>query len=117
MYIARLLSTLSVVQTQLHQLEEENSISRRRVRELEYELEVCKREVVRERTRILERDEVSMREQQQDNARAKGKGKARAAADHGASVDEQQDIGERYREVVEEKKGGCSDAVPRYIHC
>ncbi|KAJ7857636.1 hypothetical protein B0H14DRAFT_3108118 [Mycena olivaceomarginata] len=101
---ARLLSTLSVVQTQLHQLEEENSISRRRVRELEYELEVCKREVVRERTRILERDEVSMREQQQDNARAKGKGKARAAAGHGASIDEQQDIGERYREVVEEKK-------------
>ncbi|KAJ7855882.1 hypothetical protein B0H14DRAFT_3448705 [Mycena olivaceomarginata] len=103
--VSRLLSTLSVVQTQLHQLEEENSISRRRVRELEYELEVCKREVVRERTRILERDEVSVRQQQQDNARAKGKGKARAAADHGASIDEQQqDIGERYREVVEEKK-------------
>ncbi|KAJ7758561.1 hypothetical protein DFH07DRAFT_1060422 [Mycena maculata] len=98
---ARLLSTLSVVQAKLHQLEDENSISRRRVRELELELEVCKREVVKERTRILERDEVSMhqREWEADNARAKGKGKARADPSLDAG-----EIGERYREVVEEKK-------------
>ncbi|KAJ6508969.1 hypothetical protein C8R45DRAFT_1060210 [Mycena sanguinolenta] len=95
---ARLLSTLSAVQAQLHQLEEENSISRRRVRELEFELEVCKREVVKERTRILERDEESIR-READTVRAKGKGKAREV-EH---VDEQ-DISERYREVVEEKK-------------
>ncbi|KAJ6584807.1 hypothetical protein B0H19DRAFT_1059157 [Mycena capillaripes] len=99
---ARLLSTLSVVQTKLHQLEDENSISRRRVRELELELEVCKREVAMERTRILERDEASVHQREADNARAKGKGKARAP-DHGASMDEEE-IGERYREAVEEKK-------------
>ncbi|KAJ7134513.1 hypothetical protein C8R44DRAFT_828990 [Mycena epipterygia] len=101
---ARLLSTLSVVQAKLHQLEDENSISRRRVRELELELEVCKREVLKERTRILERDEVSVhqREWEADNVRAKGKGKARAA-DHGATTDAEE-TGERYREVVEEKK-------------
>ncbi|KAJ6557320.1 hypothetical protein DFH09DRAFT_1163769 [Mycena vulgaris] len=101
---ARLLSTLSIVQTKLHQLEDENSISRRRVRELELELEVCKREVVKERTRILERDEVSVqqREWEASNARVKGKGKARAA-DHEASINAGE-MGERYREVVEEKK-------------
>ncbi|KAJ7696012.1 hypothetical protein B0H17DRAFT_1270306 [Mycena rosella] len=100
---ARLLSTLSVVQTKLHQLEDENSISRRRVRELELELEVCKREVAKERTRILERDEVSLqqREWEAANARGKGKGKARAA-EYSASIDAE--MQERYREVVEEKK-------------
>lgn len=103
--VARLLSTLSVVQTKLHQLEEENSISRRRVRELELELEVCKRDVAKERTRILERDEASVHQREVDNAWAKGKGKARAV-DHGASMDEEEN-GERYREAVEEKKGEC----------
>ncbi|KAJ7164614.1 hypothetical protein C8R43DRAFT_1166592 [Mycena crocata] len=89
----RLLSTLSAVQAKLHQLEDENSISRRRVRELEVELEVCKREVVKERTRILEQDEISVHEN------VKGKGKARAT-DHGTSLE----LEKRYREVVEEKK-------------
>ncbi|KAF8208767.1 hypothetical protein K438DRAFT_1930343 [Mycena galopus ATCC 62051] len=96
---ARLLSTLSVVQTQLHQLEEENSISRRRVRELEYELEACKREVVRERTRI----EASVHEEHSTRA-AKGKGKAPEADRDRVEAQAQEDITERYREVVEEKK-------------
>ncbi|KAJ7459702.1 hypothetical protein FB451DRAFT_1271215 [Mycena latifolia] len=96
---ARLLSTLSVVQAKLHQLEDENSISRRRVRELELELEVCKREVAKERTRILERDEVQ--QQEPANARVKGKGKAREA-DQEASIAGEME--KRYREVVEEKK-------------
>ncbi|KAJ7645512.1 hypothetical protein DFH06DRAFT_1050952 [Mycena polygramma] len=98
---ARLLSTLSAVQAKLHQLEEENSISRRRVRELELELDVCKREVVKERTKILERDEASMHQRELDHARAKGKGKARALDRE--DVDDEE-IGDRYREAVEEKK-------------
>ncbi|KAJ7607022.1 hypothetical protein DFH06DRAFT_1380346 [Mycena polygramma] len=99
---ARLLSTLSAVQAKLHQLEEENSISRRRVRELELKLDVCKREVVKERTKILERDEASMHQWELDNVRAKGKGKARAL-DRDEDIDEEE-IGDRYREAVEEKK-------------
>jgi hypothetical protein len=55
--------------------------------------------------------------QQQDNACAKGMGKAHAAAGHSASVNEQPDIGKQYQEVVEEKKGGCFDTLPQYIHC
>ncbi|KAI0819182.1 hypothetical protein BC628DRAFT_1333636 [Trametes gibbosa] len=54
---ARILSTLSVVQNRLSHLEAENSVSRRRVRELELELEACKKEVARERTRILEHEQ------------------------------------------------------------
>jgi hypothetical protein len=53
-----LLQTLSAVQSQLRDLEDENSISRRRVRELEMELEECKRHVARERTRLIEREEL-----------------------------------------------------------
>ncbi|KAJ7212269.1 hypothetical protein GGX14DRAFT_448485 [Mycena pura] len=94
---ARLLSILSTVQTKLHELEDENAISRRRVRELELELEVCKREVAKERTRILERSEMSVRQQESEAMWAKRKGKARA-------VDHDPDIEERYREAVEEKK-------------
>lgn len=90
--VARLLNTLTTVQTQLAHLEEQNSVSRRRVRELEMELEGCKRDVRRERTRVEERESVIAglrRESEQDR---KGKGRQVEAV-------------ERYRQVVEEKKG------------
>lgn len=96
--IDRLLKTLNTVQKKIQQLEEENGISRRRVRELEMELEDCKREVARERTRLIEQEE--MLKQQQANLRA-AKGKARA---RDLSADTSQ-LHERYKEVVEEKKG------------
>ena len=80
--LARLIKTLNDVHFRLEHLEEENSISRRRVRELEYELEECKREVVRERTRWQEESaELSGVIQAANLARAlgkKSKGKARA---------------------------------------
>ncbi|KAF7314173.1 AAA family ATPase [Mycena kentingensis (nom. inval.)] len=88
---ARLLSTLASVQSRLHDLEDENAVSRRRVRELEIELEACKREVVKERSRIQERSELSAR----IDFESKGKGKAR-------EVDS--DLEERYRQAVAEKK-------------
>ncbi|KAJ7288548.1 hypothetical protein C8J57DRAFT_1166320, partial [Mycena rebaudengoi] len=97
---ARLLSTLSVVQAKLHQLEDQNGISRRRVRELELELEECKREVARERTRVLEQGEASG-VQKQARPAARDKGKARAV--YNVSIDAGE-VGERYREAVEEKK-------------
>ncbi|KAJ7069924.1 hypothetical protein C8F01DRAFT_537008 [Mycena amicta] len=95
---ARLLSTLASVQARLHGLEDENAISRRRVRELELELEVCKREVVKERTRILERSEMSARIEA-EATHGKGKGKAR---EMDLNVDAQ--LEERYRQAVAEKK-------------
>lgn len=93
---AQLKNTLSQVQAKLAALEEENSISRRRMRELEHELEICKSEVVRERTRVLEAGDFPGLQ-----APSKGKGKARAPDRSDRSMDRSM----RYKEVVEEKKG------------
>ncbi|THV03823.1 hypothetical protein K435DRAFT_747317 [Dendrothele bispora CBS 962.96] len=102
----RLLSVMSTIQTKLQYLEEENSISRRRVRELEHELELCKREVAKERTRVLQKEDLIMKNQREleravtDAKRnAKGKGKAR---DVSINIDPEASI--RYQEVVKEKK-------------
>ena len=93
---ARLLKTLNAVQSQLRELEAENGISRRRVRELEMELDEAKREVVRERSRMIEREEVATKPRP---ATRKGKDKAFGADD----LDDER-IRERYKEAVEEKK-------------
>ncbi|KAH9480153.1 hypothetical protein JR316_0006750 [Psilocybe cubensis] len=103
---ARLLQTLSTVQTQLQNLEEENSISRRRVRELEMELEECKRHVARERTRLFEREETNtgsmyVRERAGGSGKVdKGKGKAVGNME---DIDEER-LHARYKEAVDEKK-------------
>lgn len=102
---ARLLRTLNTVQTKLQHLEQENSISRRRVRELELELEVCKRDVARERTRVLEREDTIVQQRRDASyiaASRKHKGKARAK-----DMSMEGDIHEKYKEAVEEKKGLC----------
>ncbi|OSD02411.1 hypothetical protein PYCCODRAFT_1410888 [Trametes coccinea BRFM310] len=99
---ARLIATLTVVQNKLTHLEAENSVSRRRVRELELELEACKKEVARERTRILEqsamREDTSsagtrdrrsqQRQQQQQKAREEEAELASAEARYKAAVEE-----------------------------
>ncbi|OJT13846.1 hypothetical protein TRAPUB_9616 [Trametes pubescens] len=102
---ARLIATLSVVQNKLSHLEAENSVSRRRVRELEHELEACKKEVARERTRILEHEQSVLhaeapaagsrqsRAQQQQQQRQVQEDEADLA---GAEA--------RYKSAVEEKK-------------
>ncbi|KAM6494066.1 hypothetical protein JOM56_010427 [Amanita muscaria] len=107
---ARLIKTLNAVQYRIEHLEEENSISRRRVRELEYELEECKRDVVRERTKLLEETaELSGVIHAATIARALGKrstkGKGKAKESHAiATAVNLSAAEERYREVVEEKK-------------
>ncbi|KAF8969022.1 hypothetical protein BDZ97DRAFT_1754952 [Flammula alnicola] len=102
---ARLLQTLSAVQRQLRDLEDENSISRRRVRELEMELEECKREVARERTRLFEREELSVRQQHPDwSYRSAGKGKGKARAREGPPEIDDARLHARYKEAVDEKK-------------
>ena len=102
--LARFLSVLTSVQTKLAHLESENAISRRRVRELERELETCKAEVARERTKVLERESIVV-QQREDVAvvktrRSKGKEK-------NIRFEEDEELKERYKEVVEEKKGIC----------
>jgi hypothetical protein len=66
------------------------------VRELESELEECKRDVRAERTRIEAKDRVI--EELKREGKGKDKGKQR-------DVGTEKDVEERYKEVVEEKKG------------
>ncbi|KIJ60268.1 hypothetical protein HYDPIDRAFT_117349 [Hydnomerulius pinastri MD-312] len=96
----RLIASLNTLHTRLTHLETENSIARRRVRELEYELEQCKRDVVRERTRIMESQDAidigAARIAGPSTSRAKGKEKKmNKEGDPNAS---------KYFEIVEEKK-------------
>lgn len=87
-------------------METENSIARRRVRELEYELEECKRDVVRERTRIMESQDAidisASRIAVPSTSRAKGKERRHKDMDPHAS---------KYFEVVQEKKGDYNQIV------
>ncbi|KIK59609.1 hypothetical protein GYMLUDRAFT_60144 [Collybiopsis luxurians FD-317 M1] len=115
----RLLTLMNTIQDKLSHLEDENSISRRRVRELEWELEECKREVVKERTRVekaissVQSGKATERELELEKALAdakrKAKGKARARDTsmnngHGGEGAHAVDASVRYKEVVEEKK-------------
>lgn len=71
------------------------------------ELEECKRQVTRERTRLFDREETSIRDTSYHTGGGKGRGKAKAR-DTMAGVRERIDdvrLHERYKEVVEEKKG------------
>ena len=101
------MQTLSAVQSQLRDLEDENSISRRRVRELEMELEECKRHVARERTRLIERDELNDlgRHGGKSTQTIRNKGKGRAVEPSVDIYDERSHL--RYKDAVEEKKGLC----------
>lgn len=88
------MASLNTLHTRLNHLETENSIARRRVRELEYELDQCRRDVVRERTRVMESQDISAaRIAVPSPSRVKGK---KREADPNAS---------KYFEVVQEKKG------------
>ncbi|KAK0201843.1 hypothetical protein DFS33DRAFT_1386145 [Desarmillaria ectypa] len=100
---ARLLSAISAVQSKLRELEDENGVSRRRVRELEHELELCKIEVTKERSMLVQREEFLSQQQREleleGARRRKGKGKAKAR-----DISFSREDTSRYQEVVEEKK-------------
>ncbi|KIJ54960.1 hypothetical protein M422DRAFT_24821 [Sphaerobolus stellatus SS14] len=90
-----LVAALDALQKRLQTLEREHAISRRRVRELELDLEDCKIEADRERTRILNRE----RELGQDAQAYREREKLRQVQDK--LKEEEQG---RYRQIVEEKK-------------
>ena len=101
---ARILATIAAVQSKLLHLESQNGISRRKLRELEMELEACKEAVKREKTKGVENEE-DLVTQGPDRVgvgkkydRTKGKDKAIESCFESSTRD-------RYLEVVEEKKG------------
>lgn len=104
------MASLNTLHTRLNHLETENSIARRRVRELEYELEECKRDVVRERTRIIESQDAidisAARIAVPSTSRAKGKERRNKDLEPPAS---------KYFEVVQEKKGECKSDYTKYV--
>jgi hypothetical protein len=83
-------------------LESEHNISRRRVQELEVELERCKKDVAKERTRVLqtEMEDVERQHAATMKAYADRRGKGRAVPSSPTVEDHA-----RYREAVEGRKG------------
>ena len=73
------------------------------------ELDICRRDVARERTRVLEREEIIVQQQRDVKRNVKGKSKAPArdvSMNVGGDRDRDRDlVRERYKEAVEEKKG------------
>ncbi|KAH7103404.1 hypothetical protein BKA62DRAFT_696830 [Auriculariales sp. MPI-PUGE-AT-0066] len=77
--------------SRLANLEGENGVARRRVRELEMELDTCRADVARERTRVLDAEARERKERE--------KGKARASSNDKSAI-----WHARYNEVLTEKK-------------
>ena len=90
------------MQSKLTYLESEHNISRRRVQELELELEQCKKDVAKERTRVLQMEMEDAERQHAATMKAytDQKGKGRAVPSSPTAEDHT-----RYREAVEERKG------------
>lgn len=95
-FLVKLIQSLASLQTRLNHLESQNLTSRRRIRELELELETCKLEVKREKMKALEKEEIIVT-QQRDFQRWK--------SDMKHSLHHNSDAEERYQEVMAEKKG------------
>lgn len=96
-----MLAALALVQQKLVHLDSENDTSRRRMQELERELDECKQQVIRERHRVLQREDIIARQKIQHDSKAsllRKKGKDRAEEDV-------VEVQRRYKEAVEEKKG------------
>ncbi|KDQ09859.1 hypothetical protein BOTBODRAFT_58395 [Botryobasidium botryosum FD-172 SS1] len=101
---------IDLLSVRLRELERENGSSRRRVRELELELDYCKAEVVKERTRVLEGVERLQKVEAAERAekeRRERKGKERMREQSVITEGDADDTKvweARYKEAVEEKK-------------
>ena len=86
------------LQKKIAHLDAENHISRKRMKELEDELDLCRQNVERQRRLVARREDVLVRQQQVEVSGSRTKGKARATED---AREEQK----HYKRSVEEKKG------------
>ncbi|KAF8522190.1 hypothetical protein BU17DRAFT_44955 [Hysterangium stoloniferum] len=90
-----LVDALDTLQSRLQALERENSVSHRRVRELEYDLEECKADIARQRAKMKDRE----RQVNEEAELWREKVKVREARERL----HEEEIG-NYRRIVEEKK-------------
>jgi hypothetical protein len=95
---ARLQLAMNLLHKKIAHLDTENHTSRKRMKELEHELEVCRQDVERQRKSVAQREDHLVRQQRMEVADSRTKGKARAIED--ARVEQK-----RYKQSVEEKKG------------
>ncbi len=95
---ARLQLAMNLLQKKIAHLDAENHTSRKRMKELEHELDVCRQDVERQHTLVTQREDLLVRQQRMEVADSRTKGKARAMED--ARVEQK-----RYKQSVEEKKG------------
>jgi hypothetical protein len=88
-------NALDSLSRRLRDLERENAVSRRRVTELELELETCKADVVRERTRL-----------NQEASRVVSTSNSRLNRSYTAPADISfREMEQRYKQAFQEKKG------------
>ncbi|KAI9456150.1 hypothetical protein F5148DRAFT_984542 [Russula earlei] len=93
----RLQLAMSHLQKKIAHLDADNHTSRRRMKELERELDVCRQDVERQRELVMRREELLVRQQVPEVAAATSKGKARVTED---TKEDQK----RYQRAVAEKK-------------
>ncbi|KAI0004640.1 hypothetical protein BJV74DRAFT_389821 [Russula compacta] len=94
---ARLQLAMKLLQKKIAHLDAENHTSRRCMKELEHELDVCRQDVEKQRELVMRREELLVKQQRAEAATAKLKGKVRA-------VEETKEEQKRYKQAVEEKR-------------
>ena len=88
---------MNLLQKKISHLDTENHTSRKRMKELERELDVCRQDVETQRRLVMLREELLVK-QHRAGATSNSKGKAR-------SVEDTKEEQNRYKQAVEEKKG------------
>jgi hypothetical protein len=89
---------MNLLQKKISHLDGENHTSRKRMKELEHELDVCRQDVETQRRLVMLREEILVKQHRAGTATSNSKGKAR-------SVEDTKEEQERYKQAVEEKKG------------
>ena len=89
---------MSLLQKKIAHLDAENHTSRKRMKELERELDVCRQDVESQRRLVMLREELLVERYRAGAATFNSKGKAR-------SVEDTKEEQKRYKQAVEEKKG------------
>jgi hypothetical protein len=89
---------MNLLQNKISHLDVENHTSRRRMKELERELDVCRQDVETQRRLVMLREELLVNQHRTGAATSNSKGKAR-------SVEDTKEEQKRYKQAVEEKKG------------
>ena len=95
---ARLQSAMNLLQKKISHLDAENHTSRKRMKELERELDVCRQDVETQRRLVTLREELLVNQHRAGAVASNSKGKAR-------SVEDTKEEQKRYKQAVEEKKG------------